>query len=160
LAGLTLVSGSGLTVSAAAVSGFLDALQRTGTWDLERRLLVRPFAQPIRRAEPNLAQWAALRAEMARVSGTVVFVGGTKRENGALVEAEGVLNERIAAEGVGAFLLPIGASGGAAEVIANELIGSSLPFKGPNAGGHRTPTFGSCWMKTTLPNCLNWLLRF
>jgi hypothetical protein len=133
LAGLTLVSGSGLTVGAAAVSGFLDALQRTGTWDLERRLLVRPFPQPIRRAEPNLAQWTALRAEMARVSGTVVFIGGTIRENSALVEAEGVLNERIAAEAVGAFLIPIGASGGAAEVIANELIGSALPFKGPNA---------------------------
>lgn len=67
LVGLTLVSGSGSTVGAAAISGFLDALQRTGTWDLERRLLVRSFAQAVEGGEPKREQWAALRAEMARV---------------------------------------------------------------------------------------------
>src|SRR3954454_22995939 len=33
-----LVSGTGLTVGSAAISGFLSALQRNGSWDLERRL--------------------------------------------------------------------------------------------------------------------------
>jgi len=39
--------GSGLTVGSAAISGFLSALQRRGSWDLERRLIARPFPQPL-----------------------------------------------------------------------------------------------------------------
>jgi Sir2- and TIR-associating SLOG family/SIR2-like domain len=132
-AGFDLVSGSGVTISAAAVSGFLDALQRAGSWDLERRLLVRPFPQPVTGARPNQKQWEALRAEMARVSGAIVFIGGAKLQNGELVESEGVLDERAAADRVGAFLLPVGASGGAAKAIAEDLIGSSLPFEGIEA---------------------------
>jgi hypothetical protein len=131
--GLTLVSGSGSTVGAATVSGFLDALQRTGSWDLERRLLVRPFPQPIEGAEPNVEQWAALRAEMARVSGTIIVIGGTKLQNGALMPADGVHAEYAAAEAAGAFLLPIGATGGAARSIAEGLVGSPLLIKGLEA---------------------------
>jgi hypothetical protein len=132
-AGFDLVSGSGVTIGAAAVSGFLDALQRAGSWDLERRLLVRPFPQPITRAGPNQQQWEALRAEMARVSGAIVFIGGAKLQDGELVESEGVLDERVAADRVRAFLLPVGASGGAAKAIAEDLIGSSMPFEGIEA---------------------------
>ena len=132
-AGFDLVSGSGVTIGAAAVSGFLDALQRAGSWDLERRLLVRPFPQPVTRAGPNQQQWEALRAEMARVSGAIVFIGGAKLQDGELVESEGVLDERAAADRVRAFLLPVGASGGAAKAIAEDLIGSSLPFEGIEA---------------------------
>jgi hypothetical protein len=132
-AGLALVSGSGVTIGAAAVSGFLDALQRTGSWDLERRLLVRPFTQPVRGAAANRKQWKALRAEMARVSGTIVFIGGAKLRGNKLVETEGVLDERAAADQVGAFLLPVGASEGVAKALAQELIGSPLPFKGNEA---------------------------
>ncbi len=42
-------------------------------------------------------------------------------------------DERAAADRVGAFLLPVGASGGVAKVIAEDLIGSSLPFTGIEA---------------------------
>jgi hypothetical protein len=136
-AGLALVTGSGLTVSPAALSGFLDSLRRTGSWDLERRLLVRPFTQPLGSADPDVEQWKTLRAEMARLSGTVVFIGGARLQGGALLEAEGVEAERAAADAVGAFLLPIGASGGAAARIARDLIGSGSPFIGPGA---RRPT--------------------
>jgi Sir2- and TIR-associating SLOG family/SIR2-like domain len=132
-AGLAIVSGTGVTIGAGAVSGFLDALQRTGSWDLERRLLVRPFAQPLKGAAANRKQWKALRAEMARVSGTVVFIGGANLQGDELIEAEGVLDERAAADQVGAFLLPVGASEGVAKALAQELIGSPLPFKGNEA---------------------------
>jgi hypothetical protein len=65
--GLTLVSGSGLLVGSAAVSGFLSSLQQTGSWDLERRLVVRPFPQPLLGKEPNQEQWQLLRAELGRL---------------------------------------------------------------------------------------------
>jgi Sir2- and TIR-associating SLOG family/SIR2-like domain len=132
-AGLALVSGSGMTVSAAAVSGFLDALQKSGSWDLERRLLVRPFGQPVKGNEPNHLQWAELRNEMARISGSIVFIGGARLDGGVLIDAKGVFDERTAANAAGSFLLPIGASGGAAKAIATELVGSSLPWRGIEA---------------------------
>jgi hypothetical protein len=136
-ADFALVTGSGLTVMPSTVAGFLETLQHSGSWDLERRLLVRPFPQPLAGAEPNRAQWAALRVEMARVSGAIVFVGGAKLADGALVAADGVENERQAAEAAGAFLLPIGSTGGMAETICRGLIGSDLASEGIGA---RRPT--------------------
>lgn len=136
-AGYTLVSGFGLTVAPAALSGFLDALQRSGSWDLERRLIVRPFSQPVVGRAPNAHLWAALREDMARATGAVVFVGGAKLDGVSVVESEGVAAERAAADKVGAFLLPIGASGGTAKVIAGELLGSAVPYRGAQA---RRPT--------------------
>jgi hypothetical protein len=133
LAGLTLVCGSGVTVGAAAVSGFLNALQETSSWDLERRLLVRPFSQPIKGAAPNRTQWRALRTEMARLSGAIVFIGGATLVGDLLVDAEGVLEESELAFEHGVYLLPIGASGGAARKIAQSLIGSEVSSTGPSA---------------------------
>jgi hypothetical protein len=123
-AGLTLVNGSGLLVGSSVVSGFLSALQQTGSWDLDRRLIARPFPQPLGDREPDLGQWAMLRDELARLSGVVVFIGGQKVVEGRVVDADGVFAERDLARENGSFLLPIGATGGAAKQIAEELIRS------------------------------------
>jgi hypothetical protein len=117
-----LVSGAGLTVGSASISGFLGALQRKGSWDLERRLIARPFPQPVEGQVPNREQWAALRAEMARIAGAIVFVGGAKIEGGNIVAANGVRAELEAALAAGAFLVPIGSTGGMAKLIAEELL--------------------------------------
>lgn len=118
----TLVSGAGLVVGAASISGFLSALQRNGNWDLERRLIARPFPQPLRGEEPNLAQWEGLRTEMARTAGTIIFIGGAKWDGKQLVDADGVRAELEAARAAGAFLLPVGCTGGTARAIAEEMI--------------------------------------
>ncbi len=127
----SLVTGSGLAVSSAALTGFLSALQRGGNWDLNRRLIARPFPQPLDGKPPETAQWAELRAEMARVSGAIVFIGGAKWEQGQLVDADGVTAELEAARNSGAYLLPIGSTGGVAKAIAEQLI--ALP--GSSGGG-------------------------
>jgi Sir2- and TIR-associating SLOG family/SIR2-like domain len=121
-AGLTLVSGSGLLVGSAAVSGFLSSLQRTGSWDLDRRLIARPFPQPLDGKEPNREQWALLRDELGRLSGIVIFIGGQKVVDGRVVEADGVYAERRIADENGAFLIPVGATGGASKGIAESLL--------------------------------------
>lgn len=131
--GLDLVSGTGLMVGAAAISGFLDALRNGGGWDLDRRLIARPFPQPLPGTKANTAQWTQLRRELARQSGIVVFLGGSKLDHGQLVSAGGVLEEFSLAQAEGAFLLPVGATGGAAKDIADQLLGSSLPATGANA---------------------------
>lgn len=135
--GLSLLVGSGLTVAAATIDGLIGSLQRSATWDWERRLLVRPFAQPLAGAEPEAVHWEALRTELARLAGAIVFVGGAKLIDGTLTPADGVAKERKLAEKAGVFLLPVGSTGGQAEIIAKSLIGSALPSEGPAA---RRPT--------------------
>lgn len=131
---LDLVTGGGLLVGSAAISGFLDALLRSGGgWDLDRRLIARPFPQPLAGQEPNKEHWVALRQELARQAGVVIFIAGTKLQDGNLVPASGVLEEFAIAQRSGAFLLPIGATGGAAKEISDQLLGSSSPATGSDA---------------------------
>jgi len=133
--GLDLVSGAGLVVGSASIAGFLDSLRSSGGWDLERRLIARPFPQPIPGAAPDRAQWFALRAELARIAGVVVFVGGMKidRDTGSAIVAGGVLDEFEAAKAADSFVLPIGSTGGAASQISDSLIGSAIDATGRNA---------------------------
>jgi hypothetical protein len=125
--GLTLVSGSGLLVGSASVSGFLSSLQQSGSWDLERRLIARPFPQPLAGKEPNREHWQMLRSELGRLSGIAIFVGGRKLEDGKVVDADGVFDEFEVASNNGSFLLPIGATGGAARRIARRLLDRPKP---------------------------------
>lgn len=133
--GRDLVSGAGLIVGSASISGFLDALRSNGGWDLERRLIARPFPQPIPGKAPDRAQWAALRAELARIAGVVIFVGGMKIDptTGSPTIASGVLEEFEAAKAASCFVIPIGSTGGAAAQISDSLIGSAIDSSGNNA---------------------------
>ncbi|MDX0802756.1 SIR2 family protein [Sinorhizobium medicae] len=128
-----LVTGTGLLVGPAVVSGFMDALREGGGWDIDRRLIARPFPQGVPDRAVFRTQWTALRTEMARLSGVTVFLGGLKTGKGSPVTADGVMEEFALAQAAGSFLLPIGAFGGAAEQIAKKLIGSSTPSDSPKA---------------------------
>lgn len=128
-----LVSGAGLLVGSATIAGFLEALRDGGGWDLNRRLIARPFPQPLAGNAPDSVQWTALRRELARQAGITIFLGGTKLEDGAVVVAQGVMEEFELALEAGAFVLPIGATGGAAAEITGILIGSDLPSTGSGA---------------------------
>jgi len=131
--GLSLVSGAGVVVGSASISGFLSSLRLGGGWDLERRLLARPFPQPFVGHTPDEKGWQALRVELARIGGIAIFVGGAKITDGSVRAAEGVMEEAKLAEAAGAFLIPIGATGGAAHRLAKKLVGSKLPCEGPLA---------------------------
>lgn len=128
-----LVTGSGLLVSPAVVSGFLGALRTNAGWDIDRRLIALPFPQPISRRSPDRSQWTALRSEMARLAGVSIFLGGLKLESGRPVSADGVMEEYSLALSAESFVLPIGSFGGAAEEIARQLIGSSASSSGQGA---------------------------
>jgi len=132
-AGLDLVSGAGLIVGSAAISGFLDALRNGGGWDLDRRLVARPFPQPLAGAQANTEQWTSLRRELARQSGVVIFLGGAKVVDGKIFSASGVLEEFSLAKAAGAFLLPVAVTEGAAREISDQLLGSPLPATGAGA---------------------------
>lgn len=127
--GRDLVTGSGLLVGPASIAGFLDALRDGGGWDIDRRLIVRAFPQPVSGGTDHV-RWSALRAELARQAGIVIFLGGAKMRDGKVTVADGVLEEYELAKVAGAFLLPIGATGGAAAQIAETIRGSALPATG------------------------------
>lgn len=122
--GRDLVSGAGMLVGSAAIAGFLDALRDRGGWDLNRRLIARPFPQPLAGTPPDGAKWTMLRQELARQAGAVIFVGGSKHDGDKIVVADGVMEEFQIAREAGVFLLPVGATGGAAAEVAKALIGS------------------------------------
>ncbi|WP_066548634.1 MULTISPECIES: SIR2 family protein [unclassified Sphingomonas] len=128
-----LVSGAGLLVGSGTIAGFLEALRDRGGWDLSRRLIARPFPQPLAGRAADQAKWTMLRHELARQAGAVIFIGGAKIDGGDLVVARGVMEEFEIAREAGVFLLPIGASGGAAAEIAAAILGSKLPAIGPEA---------------------------
>lgn len=164
LSKLDLVTGNGLLVGSAAISGFLDALLRSGGgWDLDRRLIARPFPQPLAGQEPNGEHWAALRQELARQAGIVIFIAGTKMQDGALIPASGVLEEFTIAKNSGAFLLPVGITGGAARQIADELLGSSVPATGSKAvrpsDDELRQLSDPAADKNTLLNCISSIIR-
>lgn len=131
--GMSLVSGAGLLVGSATISGFMSSLRNSGGWDLERRLIVRPFPQPIKGSSPDHQQWTDLRKELVRLSGVVIFVGGVKFVDGKSVVADGVMKEFQLAKENSSFLIPIGTTGGAAKLISEELIESNLPSSGDDA---------------------------
>ena len=124
-----LVSGMGLGVGAWSVQAFLEELRKRGSWGLENRLLVRPFPQNLADAQDA---YRILRNDMARAAGAVVFIGGAKMD-GKIIDAAGVMLEFEAAKKEGAYLLPVGSTGGTASKIAKELRGSKIPFSGPEA---------------------------
>ncbi|CAH1685947.1 conserved hypothetical protein [Chelatococcus asaccharovorans] len=133
--GRDLVSGGGLVVGSASIAGFLDSLRSSGGWDLERRLIARPFPQPIPGKAPDRALWEALRAELARIAGVVIFIGGMKIDPAteSLMVADGVIDEFEAAKTAKCFVIPIGSTGGAAAQFSDSLIGSALDTSGRNA---------------------------
>lgn len=53
--------------------------------------------------------------------------------DGQQVIADSVLEEYEMAKGAGAFILPVGATGGAAKQIADQLLGSDIPSSGSGA---------------------------
>lgn len=130
-----LVTGAGVLVGSASLQGFVSALRKGAEWDIDRRLTARPFPQPLEGQQPDREEWTALRTELAKHAGAVVFVGGMKVEDGKEKPeiAKGVLEEFEIAKKSGAYLLPIAATGGAAVIIHDQLKGSSMPFKGANA---------------------------
>jgi len=128
--GRDLVTGAGTLIGSATISGFLEALRVVGGWDIDRRLVVRPFPQPMDGASDASQHWASLRRELARQAGIVVFVGGAKLEAGQLITGGGVISEFEIARDEGLFLLPVGSSGGAAKQIAEALVGSELATAG------------------------------
>lgn len=118
-----LVSGFGLVVGSAAVSGALGVVLREAAPNLEKSLLLRPFPQEAPPGMDRVAFHARYRDAMIQQAGVCVFICGLKEpaSKGALVVADGVLDEFESAKRLGRTIVPIGSTGGAAAEIWTRL---------------------------------------
>jgi hypothetical protein len=118
-----LVSGFGLSVGSAVVSGALGVILQESTPNLERSLLLRPFPQEAPAGTDMVTFQARYRDGMIQQAGVCVFICGLKEESPGRpqIVADGVLAEYESAKRLKRVIVPIGASGGAAEVIWHRL---------------------------------------
>jgi hypothetical protein len=117
-----LISGFGLTVGSAAVAGALGVILKEPTPNLEKGLLLRPFPQEAPTGIDMAAFRTRYREGMIQQAGIVVFIGGLKEDGGgALVSADGVIEEFETAQRLGRAVVPVGATGGAAAEIWKRL---------------------------------------
>lgn len=134
--GKRLITGFGLVVGRATISGALETLSYEEVPNLEKHLLVRPFPQTVPAGLSQNEFNRIYREGLISQSGTCVFISGV-RENKigdptSRVVASGSLEEFEIAHNHRRGLIPIASTGGAAQQIWNEIdrdFGSYMPKK-------------------------------
>ncbi len=113
-----LISGFGLTVGSAVLSGFLEELYKLSTPSLERALLLRPFPQTVPKGFTREGFDRRYREDLLAQAGVYICIGGFRKGRGKkLVSADGVLEEFSVGRALNRLPIPIGATGGAAAEI-------------------------------------------
>jgi hypothetical protein len=112
-----LVSGFGLVVGSAALSGALDEFNRQPTPNFEKSLFLRPFPQIIPPGMKRKDYYARYREDLVTQAGACVFIAGLKDDNGHRVTADGVVAEFEIAAAAKRVPIPVAATGGAAAEI-------------------------------------------
>ena len=119
--GYRLVTGMGLGVGDAVITGAIGEVYRHRKGHLEDSLVMRPFP----RANPDPAErarlWEAYRHDLASEAGICLVVFGNKAENGAIALAGGVRREVEIAREKGLAVVPIGATGYVAHEVWAEM---------------------------------------
>jgi hypothetical protein len=120
--GFNLVCGMGLGVGDAVAMGAIEAVYRKGHDHLDERTILRPFPQ----TEPAKATrdtiWTRYREDMLGRARSSVFVFGNKLDDGKLVDAPGVREEFEIAQRLGAYPIPVGATGHVARDLSKEVM--------------------------------------
>ena len=121
-----LVSGFGLGVGSAVISGALEQVYSKKRAKIEDQLILRPFPQ-----EPvGDVPWANLlkryREDLTDYAGAAVFLFGNKLEDGKVVLSEGMIQEFEIARQKGLALIPVGGTGFIAEELWRKVM-ADLP---------------------------------
>lgn len=120
---LRLVSGFGLTVGSASIAGMLQGLGGRSV-NLDRHLLLRPFPQSGGAGRLDTEVIRTYRRDLVGRAGACVFVGGAKfGPDGALLDADGVVQEYEECVAMGRVPIPVGATGFAAAAIWERMQG-------------------------------------
>ena len=105
--GYKIVSGYGLGVGSAVISGALTEIYYNQKMSLTDQLILRPFPQ----GADAKKLWETYRQDMISYSGISIFLLGNKEENGTIVMSNGMRSEYEISKEQGNFLIPIGRTG-------------------------------------------------
>lgn len=112
-----MVSGFGLVVGSAALSGAVDEFNRQPAPNLEKSLLLRPFPQRVPAGVRPQDYYTRYREDLVTQAGACIFIAGIKDTGSRRINAEGVIAEFEVAATAKRTPIPIAATGGAAEEI-------------------------------------------
>lgn len=116
-----LVTGLGLGVGNALFTGAVEQVVRKGQGHMEDRIIVRPFPQAL--PDPDREDlWETYRQTIVAEAGVALFMFGNKEVGGAIQNARGVEREFEIAREHGLVVLPIGATGSMASVLASRAL--------------------------------------
>jgi hypothetical protein len=112
-----IVSGFGLVVGSAALSGAVDEFNRQPTPNFEQSLFLRPFPQLVPAGIKPKDHYSRYREDLVTQAGACVFIAGLKDDGGRRMNAEGVIAEFETAAAAKRVPIPVAATGGAAAEI-------------------------------------------
>lgn len=116
--GYKIVSGYGLGVGSAVISGALSEIYYNQKKSLTDQLILRPFPQ----GEDAKKLWETYRQDMISYSGISIFLLGNKTENETIVLSDGMKDEYKISKEQGNFLIPIGRTGYMSKKLWDDLL--------------------------------------
>lgn len=120
--GYRILSGFGLGIGSAVISGVVEATAMNGRALDDDRLLVRPFPQSQAGDVPLPALWRRYREDILKRSGIAIFVFGNKLKDESVVLSEGMREEFEIARQNSVFVIPVGVTGGMSTQLWEETV--------------------------------------
>lgn len=115
-----IISGFGLGVGSAVITGALEEIYMQSNSINEDRLLLRPFPQGLEGSKRD-ELWKKYRQDMISRAGVSIFLFGNKLENEKIQKAGGMLSEFEIAKEKHNLIVPVGITGYVAKDIWNKI---------------------------------------
>jgi len=107
-----IITGFGVGIGGAIISGALEYLDKEGIAISEERLMMRPFPHTTTGMPASKGRWMAYRKSMIEHAGIAIFVFGSKSDgSGTIVESDGMRAEFDLCVTSGVIPIPVGATG-------------------------------------------------
>lgn len=117
-----VISGFGLGVGSAVITGVLEHTIMSGGRLDSDQLILRPFPQNQSGQKPLRELWQEYRQSMLAHAGVAIFLFGNKLVDGQLVPSNGMREEFDIALANGVFIIPIGITGSISSTLWHEVI--------------------------------------
>lgn len=117
-----VISGFGLGIGSAVISGVLEQTIMNGRRLDGEQLVLRPFPQTRSGERPLPELWREYRRTMLDHAGIAIFVFGNKLVDGSVVESNGMREEFDIAREKGVFIIPVGLTGSISRKLWEEVI--------------------------------------
>lgn len=108
---LRVVSGFGVGVGSAVISGALESIYMSGHKLDDDQLLLRPFPQSQVGSVDLKMLWRQYREDMISYAGVAIFIFGNKSVNNEIVFSDGMEEEFEIALNKGVLVIPVGSTG-------------------------------------------------